>query len=158
MSKLTKYLESKTKDVKVNESGSCYYGFGSRLIRVSDHLPPIQRSEDLHILTSGNSGVIYTVAVFGKIYTFVKLGELKKFIDHWLIIITQMNRREDKTTDDRIIKLRESLDTLNKELNKIKSKQPVVVDGMSNNGKIIPFSRFTKGQQKVIAGFVKQLS
>jgi len=157
MSKLTKYLESKTRDVKYNPSGSSYFGFGHRLIRVSDHLPPIQRPEDLYILVSGNSSVIYTVAVFGKIFTFVKLGELKKFIDHWLIIVSQKFRVEDKAEDRRISDLRKANDSLNRALIKAKGAKPIVLSGISDKLGIIPVEEFTVPQQKVIKSFIKQI-
>lgn len=157
MSKLTKYLESKTKNVEYHDSGSSYYKFGSKLIRVSDHLPPIQRPHDLHILTSGNSGTIYTAAVGGKVFTFVGLKGIKDFVDHWLIITGQKIKSDPKDPDNKLVALQRKVTELNNRATKAEGSRQVVIGGIGINDKTIDVTKFSKSQQKILKGFINQI-
>ena len=116
MSRLTKWLETKTKEVEYHDSGSSYFKFGERLVRVSDHLPPIIRQQDLYVLTSGNSNIHYMIAVGGKTYSFVKLGKVKEFIDNWIIFISNNDYTLEKTESTKIKQLRSKVIELNNRL------------------------------------------
>lgn len=157
MSKLTKYLESKTKDIEHHDSGSSYYKFGNKLIRVSDHLPPIQRPQDLHILVSGNSGTVYTAAVGGKIFTFVGLRGIKDFVDHWLIITAQNIKFTESDPDHKLASLRKTILQLNNRVTKAEGTRQITIGGINEKGKIIDISKFSVAQQRVLKGFIKQI-
>lgn len=157
MSKLTKYLESRTKDFEYNVSGSAYFKFNNRLIRLSDHLPPIQEVDDLHILTSGNSNIIYVAAIHGKIYTFVRFGEIKNFIDHWIMIDNHRAIAKVETADARIVELKEKLVDMNTRMSKAVGAKPIYVGGLNKGGKVFDMSVFSVQQQNVIMNFIKQM-
>jgi len=156
MSRLIKYLESKTKDVRHNASGSSYFTFGNKLIRVSNHLPPIKHPNDLHILVSGNSNTIYVTAVHGKVFTFVGLRSIRDFIDHWLIIADSNLNYTDDSANDRILELREKVNELNMRAVKAERYKPVRVGGIAAKDKVFDINSFSKSQQNMILGFIKQ--
>lgn len=119
MSRLTKWLETKTKEVEYHTSGSSYFQFGDRLIRVSDHLPPVVRQQDLYILTSANAGAVYMIAVGGKTHSFIKLGKVKEFIENWIIFIKNADYTIERTDSSKIKQLREKVVDLNNRLTRI---------------------------------------
>lgn len=157
MSKLTKYLESKTKDFEYNLSGSSYFVFGNRKIRVSNHLPVLQVDGDLYILTSGNSNIIYVVSVYGKVFTFVRFGEIKSFVDHWLMIDNHKSIVKTETTDARILELKQKLEKMNSRVTKAESAKPVIIGGIGAGKNIFPMNKFSVQQQNAIMNFIKQI-
>lgn len=150
MSKLTKYLESKTKVIKSNESGSKYYYFGRNLIRVSDHLSPLKDAEDLQIITSGNSNIIYIVSLHRKIYTFVHFREIKAFVDNWLLMVNHFDKMMDRTSNESVLKAEARLKEINESIKKAIAQRTNVQKD------ILADQEFTPAQINTIRSFIEQ--
>lgn len=153
MSKLTKYLASKTKDVKINPSGSIYYSFGRFQIRVSDHVSPIKGSQDLNIFVSGNSNIIYVVSLDNKIYTFVRFSEIKGFIDNWLLMSHHFDSMMDRTSSEALLKASARLEHINKEISKAISS---LTAAQGDYKDVLTKGGFTPAQVNTIRSFMEQ--
>jgi hypothetical protein len=96
MSRLTKFIESLQKDVKIKESkttASQYFELGSVKIRVSDHFSNTNESH-IQIINPINSGTLYLVQIKeGMQILSFSFSEVKTFIQNnlWISNIKKSN-------------------------------------------------------------------
>ena len=119
MSRLTKFIESLQKDVKIKESkttASQYFELDSVKIRVSDHF-----SEDggsaIQIVNPINCKTLYLVSIKeGKQVLSFNFSEVKTFIQNYLWISSIKKSHKD----------------VQKEIVKVKKEQTIVTDDMNS--------------------------
>lgn len=119
MSRLTKFIESLQKDVKVKESkttASQYFELGSVKIRVSDHFSNTNESH-IQIINPINSGTLYLVQIKeGMQILSFSFSEVKIFIQNYLWISN----------------IKKSNSDVKKEVAKVKKEQAIIKDDMDS--------------------------
>lgn len=146
MSRLTKFIESLQKDVKVKESkttASQYFELDSVKIRVSDHF-----SEDggsaIQIVNPINCKTLYLVSIKeGKQVLSFNFSEVKTFIQNYLWISSIKKSHKD----------------VQKEIVKVKKEQAIINDDMNSGAyRLANYCKLSPNISKAIGLKTKKLN
>lgn len=147
MSKLTKFLETRTELLINSASGSIYYRIGNKKIRIANHLSANSSQFALNILVPNNSNTQYILAINNKVFIYNTFTELKPFLINWCIIMQSAadiseigNNTRMQELEKEVIKLRKENETFS------------IVKSSKNN---FDMTMFTSGQQLQIKNFIK---
>lgn len=146
MSRLTKFIESLQKDVKIKESkttASQYFELDSVKIRVSDHF-----SEDggsaIQIVNPINCKTLYLVSIKeGKQVLSFNFSEVKTFIQNYLWISSIKKSHKD----------------VQKEIVKVKKEQAIIKDDMNSGAyRLANYCKLSPNISKAIGLKTKKLN
>lgn len=147
-----------------DSDNSSYYKYGSKKIRVSDHLPAIFGA-DIYVMLPIDSNQ-FIVAINKHITIFPNYSKVTDFFKNYFLLV-DCNDEETKNLEKKIKakynqRLQDEISNLEKSQRKrIEAIKEECVHNFNNevqgiliDGKVIPFNLFTAKQKKHILGFL----